>query len=66
MSAPTNWYRMLLTGMILVVITLIYSAIMQLEFQHTNNKIGKGFALLGIFLYAVGYCMPLKMNPEVL
>lgn len=58
--------RMLLCGMILVVITLVYSAIMQLEFQNTNNKVGKAFALLGIFLYAVGYCMTFKMNSEVL
>jgi hypothetical protein len=38
------------------MVTETYSAVMQREFQHTNNKVGKGFALLGIYLFVVCYC----------
>lgn len=30
---------------------------MQREFQNTNNRVGKGFAILGIYLFVVCYCM---------
>ncbi len=30
---------------------------MQLEFQNTNNQVGKGFAVAGIFFFVVCYCM---------
>ena len=49
---------MLLTGLASIVIVEIYAAVMQKEFQNTNNKIGKGFAVLGIYLFDVAYCEP--------
>ena len=33
----------------------IYASVMQLEFQDGNNKVGKGFAVLGIYLFVVTY-----------
>lgn len=47
---------MLLCGEAWMVVTLIYSAVMQHEFQHTDNSVGKGFAIFGLYIYAVGYC----------
>lgn len=47
---------MILTGLGAIVIILIYAAVMQREFQHTNNRVGKGFAILGIYLFVVFYC----------
>ena len=51
--------RMLLLGLALVVTTEIYSAVMQRCFQNSDNRIGKGFAVAGIFLFVVCYCMSL-------
>lgn len=34
----------------------IYAAVMQREFQNTDNRVGKGFAILGIYLFVVCYC----------
>ena len=48
--------RMLLAGLAWVIIIEIYCAVMQRSFQDTNNKVGKSFAILGIYLFAVGYC----------
>jgi hypothetical protein len=48
---------MLLAGISAVVITEIYSAVMQREFQDTENRVGKGFAILGIYVFTVCYCM---------
>lgn len=47
---------MMLAGLAWVVGTEIYCAVMQRSFQDTNNRIGKSFAILGIYLFAVGYC----------
>lgn len=47
---------MLLLGLALVIVTEIYSAEMQRGFQNTNNRVGKGFAILGIYLFTVCYC----------
>lgn len=47
---------MLLFGLACVIVTEIYAAIMQLKFQNTDNRVGKGFAILGIFLFVVCYC----------
>ncbi|OAL40123.1 hypothetical protein AYO20_00541 [Fonsecaea nubica] len=47
--------KMLLIGVVWVVVTEIYAAVMQREFQHTNNRVGKGFAILGIYIFTVGY-----------
>lgn len=47
---------MILTGLAGVVIIEIYAAVMQREFQDTNNRVGKGFAILGIYLFVITYC----------
>lgn len=48
--------RMILTGLGGIVIVEIYAAVMQREFQNTDNQVGKGFAILGIYLFVVTYC----------
>lgn len=48
--------RMILTGLSGIIIVEIYAAVMQREFQNTNNRTGKGFAVLGIDLFVVVYC----------
>lgn len=48
---------MIITGLAGVVIIEIYAAVMQREFQNTDNKVGKGFAVLGIYLFVITYCM---------
>lgn len=52
--------RMILTGLSGIIIVEIYAAVMQREFQNTNNRTGKGFAVLGIYLFVVVYC---KLSP---
>lgn len=47
---------MLLSGLAGVILVEIYAAVMQREFQNTDNRIGKGFAILGIYLFVVAYC----------
>jgi hypothetical protein len=47
---------MLLTGVAWIIVIEIYAAVMQRQFQHTDNKVGKAFAIVGIYLFAVGYC----------
>lgn len=47
---------MILTGLGSIVLIEIYAAVMQREFQHTDNRVGKGFAILGIYLFVVFYC----------
>ncbi|KAH9428735.1 hypothetical protein MCOR02_011280 [Pyricularia oryzae] len=44
---------MILWGLFGVMIIEIYAAIMQREFQNTDNKVGKGFSILGIYLFVV-------------
>lgn len=46
---------MLLTGLAGLIVIMIYAAVMQREFQNTDNRIGKGFAVLGIYLYVAMY-----------
>lgn len=55
---------MLLAGTAWVVVTEIYAAVMQREFQDTNNRVGKGFAILGIYVFTLGYCQfsPVKIS----
>ncbi|KAH8703560.1 putative MFS monosaccharide transporter [Talaromyces proteolyticus] len=52
-----QWGRrnMILTGLGGIVLIEIYAAVMQREFQNTNNRVGKGFAILGIYLFVVCY-----------
>jgi hypothetical protein len=47
---------MILTGLGGIVIVEIYAAVMQHVFQNTRNQVGKGFAILGIYLFVVIYC----------
>lgn len=35
------------------VLVRVYAAVMQREFQNTDNRVGKGFAILGIYLFIV-------------
>jgi hypothetical protein len=53
---------MILTGLAGVVLIEIYAAVMQRCFQNTDNRIGKGFAILGIYLFVVCYCK--KLEPK--
>ncbi|XRM44468.1 hypothetical protein ABZX51_007605 [Aspergillus tubingensis] len=46
---------MLLSGLGGIIIVEIYAAVMQREFQNTDNRVGKGFAILGIYLFVVAY-----------
>ncbi|OQV02845.1 hypothetical protein CLAIMM_07970 [Cladophialophora immunda] len=47
--------KMILAGLAGIVVIEIYAAVMQREFQNTDNKVGKGFAVLGIYLFVVTY-----------
>lgn len=47
---------MILAGLSSIVVVEIYASVMQLKFQDTDNVIGKGFAVLGIYLFVVAYC----------
>ncbi|KAJ5668914.1 Major facilitator superfamily domain general substrate transporter [Penicillium macrosclerotiorum] len=47
--------KMLITGLAGIVLIEIYAAVMQREFQNTENRVGKGFAILGIYLFVVCY-----------
>jgi len=47
--------KMILAGLAGIVVVEIYAAVMQREFQNTNNRVGKGFAILGIYLFVVTY-----------
>ncbi|KAI5200078.1 hypothetical protein E4T42_02353 [Aureobasidium subglaciale] len=48
--------KMILTGLGGIVIVEIYAAVMQRQFQNSDNQVGKGFAILGIYLFVVTYC----------
>ncbi|KAI0165126.1 putative MFS monosaccharide transporter [Hypoxylon sp. FL1284] len=52
-----QWGRrnMILAGCVGLVLIMIYSAVMQREFQYSDNRVGKGFAVLGIYLYVAWY-----------
>ncbi|KAI9056155.1 hypothetical protein LZ554_001083 [Drepanopeziza brunnea f. sp. 'monogermtubi'] len=47
--------KMILTGLAGIVLVEIYAAVMQRLFQDTDNQVGKGFAILGIYLFVVVY-----------
>lgn len=48
---------MILSGLGGIILIEIYAAVMQREFQNSDNRVGKGFAILGIYLFVVAYCM---------
>lgn len=52
---------MILTGLSGVILIEVYTSVMQHEFQDTNNKVGKGFTILGIYLFALIYCKNTKL-----
>lgn len=58
---------MILAGLSGIVLVEIYAAVMQRGFQNKDNKVGKGFAVLGIYPFVVVYCKsyPLKPQPNV-
>ena len=56
---------MILTGLGGIVLVEIYAAVMQREFQNGHNQVGKGFAILGIYLFVVAYCKPLLASHTV-
>ncbi|PLB47075.1 MFS monosaccharide transporter [Aspergillus steynii IBT 23096] len=47
--------KMLISGLAGIVVVEIYAAVMQHVFQNTDNRVGKGFAILGIYLFVVAY-----------
>lgn len=47
---------MLIAGLAAIILIEIYAAVMQRYFQDTDNRIGKGFSILGIYLFVVAYC----------
>ncbi|KAJ4394463.1 hypothetical protein N0V93_003681 [Gnomoniopsis smithogilvyi] len=47
--------KMILAGLSSIVVIEIYASVMQLKFQNTDNTVGKGFAVLGIYLFVVAY-----------
>lgn len=53
---------MLIAGLAGIILIEIYAAVMQRMFQNTDNRIGKGFAILGIYLFVVCYCTDLDPN----
>lgn len=57
---------MILAGLSGIIIVEIYAAVMQREFQNTDNRIGKGFAVLGIYLFVVVYCASLLIGSGTL
>ena len=47
--------KMIIAGLTSVVVIEIYAAVMQRVYQNTTNQVGKGFAILGIYLFVVFY-----------
>ncbi|CAN8099695.1 unnamed protein product [Discula destructiva] len=47
--------KMILAGLSSIVVIEIYTSVMQLKFQNTENKVGKAFAVLGIYFFVVAY-----------
>jgi hypothetical protein len=56
---------MILAGLSGIIVVEIYAAVMQREFQNTDNRIGKGFAILGIYLFVVIYCTFSQNTPAL-
>ncbi len=49
-------HSIILAGLSGIIVVEIYTSVMQMEFQNTDNRVGKGFAILGIYLFVVTYC----------
>ena len=47
--------KMMLAGMAGIVLIEIYAAVMQRFFQESDSRVGKGFAILGIYLFVAWY-----------
>ena len=47
--------KMLIAGMAGIVVIEIYAAVMQRFFQESDSRVGKGFAILGIYLFVAWY-----------
>lgn len=62
-----QWGRrpMFLTGLGSIVVIEIYAAVMQRQFQDTSNRVGKGFAILGIYLFVLSF-YGMLMSPTYL
>ncbi|KAI4850175.1 putative MFS monosaccharide transporter [Aureobasidium sp. EXF-8845] len=58
--------KMILTGLGGIVVVEIYAAVMQRCFQNTDNQVGKGFAILGIYLFVDMRADGLRTGAEVL
>ncbi|KAI4766992.1 putative MFS monosaccharide transporter [Aureobasidium sp. EXF-3400] len=60
--------KMILTGLGGIVIVEIYAAVMQREFQNTDNQVGKGFAILGIYLFVCtgAEVLPIALRSRVM
>lgn len=54
---------MILAGLSSIVLIEIYTSVMQRQYQDTDNNIGKGFAVLGIYLFVVAYCKQQPQSP---
>jgi hypothetical protein len=52
---------MILTGLSSIVIVETYTAVMQRQFQDTDNRLGKIFTILGIYLFVVCFCKSLVL-----
>ncbi|OTA95260.1 hypothetical protein M434DRAFT_393988 [Hypoxylon sp. CO27-5] len=47
--------KMILSGLAGLILIMIYASVMQRFFQNSDNNVGKGFAVLGIYLYVFWY-----------
>lgn len=47
--------KMILAGLSGLILIMIYASVMQRFFQASENRVGKGFAVLGIYLYVAWY-----------
>ncbi|KAF9011612.1 general substrate transporter, partial [Hymenopellis radicata] len=57
-------YPMLLYGFGGLCVGLIYSALMTHFFGASDNKVGKGFVILGIYIYNMIYCSSLLLSSQ--
>ncbi|KAL3291106.1 Major facilitator superfamily domain general substrate transporter [Colletotrichum asianum] len=47
--------KMIIGGLASIVLVLIYTAVMQRQFQETDNRVGKGFTIRGIYMFVTAY-----------